>query len=124
MNHTIALLTLALAATTVGCASHAESRFIDEDGHTWVRLSSKDQIVPMLRDNAIASGCWASPHAELDGNEETVLACRGEEVHLIQNAHWLGFRCKSLPASSCDRLIQSFSGDSERPARRGTAFGI
>ncbi len=103
-----ALITIALGASA--CASNTRvERPNLVDGNTWVELSSTDSLVPELRENALQAGCTAKETAAADRAPETEILCRGERLFVRQTHQWLGFRCDTLSAKACDRLVQSLS---------------
>ena len=115
------ILSAALAFTTTGCVYATQpTETVDEDGRTWVRLSTDESLLPDMHRRALDAGCveFNSEIYDIDGLQ---LVCDKETVQVTQNLNWLGFQCSSLAATTCSKLVLSLTTD--RKAAQFNALG-
>lgn len=110
------VLSALLSTLTTACVYTAPpAQAVDDDGRTWVQLSSDDPLVPDMKRRANDAGCTTSRFER--GPQPTSyqvhleLVCKGEKLTVAQRVNWLGFQCSTLQGAACERMVLALTTD-------------
>lgn len=123
MIRNIIIAAIALSATA--CYITPAPQTVDEDGRTWVKLSSSESLIPEIQERAEGAGCVDS--RALTNVHGVELLCNREKVQILQDSNWLVFHCSSFEQHTCEKLVLSLTTDNRdvgHNAVGGAKWGI
>ena len=114
--HSKVIIAALLSTLTTACVyTTPPAQAVDENGRTWVKLSSDEPLVPDMNRRASQAGCMTSKlehGAQASIHEVSLeLVCRGEKLIVAQRVNWLGFQCSTLQGAACERMVLALTTD-------------